>query len=208
MSTKARQKPQRDRHQEILEAASRVITDRGLAETRIQDIAEVCGVSPGLILYYFESKDRLLAEALTYANDQFYLRPARELRKMPAAHDRLTRVIELSVPGLLPEYDLLDEWALWLEIWVRALRDPEMAKEREMLDRRWVQSIAEVIRYGRQTGEFPSDGPDADDLAMQFGAMMDGLAIQVMLNDTVMTPQRMFDICTDVAGRLIGSTDG
>jgi AcrR family transcriptional regulator len=208
MTTKPRQKPQRDRHQEILEAASRVITDRGLAETRIQDIAEVCGVSPGLILYYFESKDRLLAEALTFANDQFYLRTARELRKMPAAKDRLARVIELSVPGLLPEYDLLDEWALWLEIWVRALRDPEMAKEREMLDRRWVQSIAEVIRYGRQTGEFPADGTDADDLAMQFGAMMDGLAIQVMLNDTVMTPKRMFDICTDVAARLIGSTEG
>jgi len=120
----------------------------------------------------------LLAEALTFANDQFYLRTARELRKMPAAKERLARVIELSVPGLLPEYDLLDEWALWLEIWVRALRDPEMAKEREMLDRRWVQSIAEMIRYGRQTGEFPGDGTDADDLAMQFGAMMDGLAIQ------------------------------
>ena len=37
-----------------------VITDRGLAETRISDIAERAGVSPGLILYYFESKDRLL----------------------------------------------------------------------------------------------------------------------------------------------------
>ena len=45
MATKTR-KPQRDRHQEILEAASRVITDRGLAETRIQDIADACGVSP------------------------------------------------------------------------------------------------------------------------------------------------------------------
>jgi AcrR family transcriptional regulator len=204
-AAKTRQRPQRDRHQEILEAASRVITDRGLAETRIQDIADACGVSPGLILYYFESKDRLLAEALTYANDQFYLRTARELRRMPAAKERLERLIELSVPGLLPEYDLLDEWALWFEIWVRALRDPEMAKEREMLDRRWVLSIAEVIRYGRQTGEFSTEGPDADDLALEFGAMMDGLAIQVLLNDTVMTPKRMYDICTDVAERLIGS---
>ena len=77
---------------------------------------------------------------------------------MPSAADRMERLIQLSVPGLLPEFALLDEWALWLEIWVRALRDPQMAKEREMLDRRWVQSIAEVIRYGRQTGEFPSDG--------------------------------------------------
>ncbi len=204
MTTKTRQKPQRDRHQEILEAASRVITDRGLAETRIQDIAEACGVSPGLILYYFESKDRLLVEALTYANDQFYLQTARELRKMPAARDRLQRVIELSVPGYLPEYNLLDEWALWLEIWVRALRDPQMAKEREGLDRRWAQFIAEVIRYGRQTGEFPAEGHDADELGVQFSAMTDGLAIQVLLNDTVMTPQRMFDICTEWANMLIG----
>jgi len=162
MSTRARAKPQRDRHQEIVEAAAQVITDRGLAETRIQDIADRCGVSPGLILYYFGSKDRLLVEALTYANDQSYLRMSRELRKMPAASERMDRLIQLSVPGLLPEYSLLDEWALWLEIWVRALRDPQMAKERETLDRRWVQSISEVIRYGRQTGEFPSDAADAD----------------------------------------------
>lgn len=200
---KTRQK-QRDRHQEILEAASAVITEKGMAETRIQDIAERCGVSPGLILYYFESKDRLLVEALTYTNDQFYLRVSREMRRMTSAKERLNRLIELSVPGLLPEYSLLDEWALWLEIWVRALRDPELAKEREALDRRWVQSIADVIRYGRQTGEFPTENHDADDLALQLGAVIDGLAIQVMLNDTLMTPSRMKEIATDVAKRLIG----
>jgi len=207
MTGKTRQKQQRDRHQEILEAAAQVITNRGLAETRIQDIAERCGVSPGLILYYFESKDRLLVEALTYANDQFYLRVSRELRRMPSAKERLARLLELSVPGYLPEYSLLDEWALWLEIWVRALRDTQMAKEREALERRWVQSIADLIRYGRQTGEFAADGHDADDLAMQIGAMIDGLAIQVLLNDTATTPARMLEIVTDVAARLIGIPD-
>jgi len=208
---KARQK-QRDRRQEILDAAAVVITERGLADTRIQDIAERCGVSPGLILYYFESKDRLLVEALIHANDTFYLRVSREMRQLPSAKERMSRMIELSVPGLLPEYSLLDEWALWVEVWVRALRDPRIAKEREALDRRWVQSLADIIRYGRQTGEFPGDEPgneprnerDADDLALQLGAVMDGLAIQVLLNDTVMTPTRMQEIVTDAATRLVG----
>ena len=67
------------------------------------------------------------------------------------------------MPGLLPEYERLDEWALWIEIWVRALRDPQLAKEREVLDRRWRQSIADIVRHGRDTGEFP-DGVDADEL--------------------------------------------
>jgi AcrR family transcriptional regulator len=193
----------KDRHQEILEAAARVITARGLADTRIQDIAERCGVSPGLILYYFESKDRLLVEALTFANDQFYLRLSRELRRMRSARERLVRLIELSVPGLLPEFERLDEWALWIEIWVLALRDPSMAKEREVLDRRWRQSIADVIRHGRSTGEFP-EGEAADDLGVVLGALIDGLAIQVLMNDSALSPERMQKVCVDVAAKLIG----
>src|SRR4029078_6058787 len=129
--SRTRPKGSKDRHQEILEAAARVITDRGLAETRISDIAERCGASPCLILYYFESKDRLLVEALTYANDQFYLRLSRELRRIPSARKQLDRVIKLSAPGLLPEYERLDAGALWIEIWVRALRNPALAKERD-----------------------------------------------------------------------------
>jgi AcrR family transcriptional regulator len=200
---RARQKQQKDRHQEILEAASRVITERGLAETRIQDIAERCGVSPGLILYYFESKDRLLVEALTYANDKYYLEQSRELRRIDSARGRLERLVQLSVPGLLDEYERLEEWALWLEIWVRALRDPSLAREREVLDRRWRQSIADIVRHGRETGEFP-DGADPDELGIELGALIDGLAIQVLLNDTVLTAERMHDVCMDVAARLIG----
>jgi len=202
---RTRPKQQKDRHQEILDAAARVITDRGLAETRIQDIAERCGVSPGLILYYFESKDRLLVEALTYANDKYYLAQSRELRRIATARGQLERLVELSVPGLLDEYERLEEWALWLEIWVRALRDPSLAREREVLDRRWRQSIADIIRAGRESGEFP-DGNDADDLGMELGALIDGLAVQVLLNDTVLTPQRMKEVCLDVASRLIGFT--
>jgi len=200
---RTRQKQSKDRHQEILDAAARVITDRGLAETRIQDIAERCGVSPGLILYYFESKDRLLVEALTYANDKYYLAQSRELRRITSARGQLERLVELSVPGLLDEYERLEEWALWLEIWVRALRDPSLAREREALDRRWRQSISDIVRRGRETGEFP-DGNDSDELGMEIGALIDGLAVQVLLNDTVLTPARMRAVCLDVAARLIG----
>ena len=122
---------------------------------------------------------------------------------MDSARQQLERLVELSVPGLLPEYERLDEWALWIEIWVRALRDPKLAQEREVLDRRWRQSIADIIRLGRSTGEFP-DGEDADQLGLELGAMIDGLAIQVLMNDTAFTPTRMYEVCMDVSARLIG----
>ena len=34
--------------------------------------------------------------------------------------------------------------------------------------------------------------------------MIDGLAIQVLMNDTAFTPTRMHDVCRDVAAKLIG----
>lgn len=193
----------KDRRQEILSAAAQVITDRGLAETRIQDIAEACGVSTGLILYYFESKDRLLAEALTFANDQFYLRTSREIRRIPSAREQLRRVIDLSVPGYLPEYGRLDEWALWIEVWVRALRDPEMAKDREALDQRWRSQLAEIIRGGQGSGEF-SSAEDPDELALRIAALMDGLAIQVIMDDSVVTTERMHRTCIEVSAQVLG----
>jgi len=197
-----RPKATKDRHQEILDAAARVITERGLADTRISDVAEAAGVSPGLILYYFDSKDRLLSEALTFANDQFFLRMSREIRRIPSAKDQLRHLIDLSVPGYQPEYGKLDEWALWIEVWVRALRDPQMAKDREVLDQRWRQSIAEIVRAGQASGEF---GPsDAEEVALRLGSLIDGLAIQVIMNDSQVSPERMHRACMEVAASLIG----
>ena len=192
----------KDRHQEILDAAARVITERGLAETRISDVADAAGVSPGLILYYFDSKDRLLAEALTYANDDFFVRMSREIRRLPTAREQLRRVIDLSVPGYLPEYGKLDEWALWIEVWVRALRDPETAKDREVLDQRWRAQISDIIRIGQASGEFVAG--DADAFALPIAALIDGLAIQVIMNDSTVTAQRMHRSCMEVAAHVLG----
>ena len=197
----------KDRHQEILDAAARVITDRGLAETRISDIAEQAGVSPGLILYYFESKDRLLSEALTFANDQFYLRMSREIRRIDSAKEQLRRLIDLSVPGYLPEYGRLDEWALWIEVWVRALRDAEMAKDREVLDQRWRSQIADIVRGGQASGEFTST-EDPDELALRLASLIDGLAIQVIMNDSLVTTERMHRTTMAVAANTLGFEPG
>ena len=193
----------KDRHREILDAAARVITDRGLAETRISDIAEQAGVSPGLILYYFESKDRLLSEALTFANDQFYLRMSREIRRIPSAREQLRRLIDLSVPGYLPDYGRLDEWALWIEVWVRALRDTDMAKDREVLDQRWRSQIADIVRGGQASGEFSST-LDPEDLSLRIAALIDGLAIQVIMNDSLVSSERMHRTMVEVAAQTLG----
>ena len=72
-----------------------------------------------------------------------------------------------------------------------------VAKDREALDRRWRDAITEIVRAGQKRGEF---GPvDAEDFAVRLGAMIDGLAIQVVLGDPQVNAARMFEICFRMA---------
>lgn len=195
----------KDRQTQILRAATSVIFERGLADTRITDIAQRAGVSTGLVIYYFKTKEHLLTQALAHLNDRFYLQVSRMMLDLPTARQQLDRLIDLSVPGLLDgDDDRRDEWALWIEVWGKALRDPHMAREREVLDRRWRDTIAAVIRHGQETGDFPAG--DAEDMALRLSAVMDGLSVQVVLNDALVTPNRMRTTCRDVAAREIGFT--
>jgi AcrR family transcriptional regulator len=159
----------------ILAAAAAVISERGLAGTRISDVAERAGTSAPAVLYWFETKDQLLAEALTFADDRFYANLTGELARLPTATARLERLVELW-PS---DGDV--ETALWMELWVRALHDPRLNATRERLDRRWREEIAAIVREGQARGEF---GPaDPDQVALVLGALMDGFAIQVALGD-------------------------
>ena len=58
-------RPQVDhiRKPQILNAAGEVIARKGVDATRIADVAEAAGTSPAAVIYWFESRDELLAAA-------------------------------------------------------------------------------------------------------------------------------------------------
>jgi AcrR family transcriptional regulator len=184
----------------ILTAAAEVISERGVQNTRISDVAERAGTSAPGVLYWFPTKDQLLAEALQFSDDRFYESLTSELEALSSPTDRLARLIELW-PA---EGD--GETVLWMELWVRALRDPQLAKTRERLDRRWREAIADVVRDGQASGEFGGD--DADDLALLLGAVLDGYAIQLALGDPAVTSDVVRRHCLQLAMRGVEHDQG
>jgi AcrR family transcriptional regulator len=188
-------RPQIDhiRKPQLLTAAAEVIAERGMAATRISDIAERAGTSPPAVLYWFESRDELLAEALTFAEESYYDQLEGRLEGHDSASARLIELIASSGAG--------DDWALWMELWTRALRDPGMRKARQRLDDRWREQIAEIVRQGQDAGEF--GGPEPERVALEMAALIDGLAVQVTLGDRVVSPELMQSTCVEVAERLL-----
>ena len=191
------------RRRQILQAAVEVLTEQGLCDTRIATVAERAGASPALVIYYFGRRDLLLAEALTFSEESFYAETARQLAEIASARDQLARLIQLSCSaGKADGQNWLDEWVLWLDLWARAPRDANVARDREKLDRRWRDTIAGIVRRGQQDGEF---GPvDAKEFSLRLAALIDGLAIQVVLGDPEVSPERMFDLCIGTAARELG----
>ena len=188
------------RHQ-ILKAAVRVIAEKGLCDTGIKDVADQAGTSPALVIYYFGTKDTLLAEALAFADERFYAETAEAVARMDSARDRLVELVR-STCSVGEAEDDFDEWVLWLDLWARAAHKPDVARDRQTMDRRWRTTIGEIVRQGQAAGEFAP--VDAAAFALRLAALIDGLAVLVVLKDPDVTRERMFDLCMETCAGELG----
>ena len=196
-----RPKISRKRRHQILEAAVEVIVERGVCKARIADVAERGGTSAPLVLYYFESKDKLLTEALAFAEDRFYLAIFAEMTDLETASQRLVRLIELTCGHVSTAEILREDVALWTELWSRALRDERAGRKRAALDRRWRRTIADIVREGQRAGEFAEI--DADSFSMLLASLLDGVALQHLLGDPEAGYKEARDICVGLACRYL-----
>ena len=189
------------RREQMLRAALEVIAERGYPDTRIADVAERTGISPALVIYYFKTRDHLLTEAIRYAEDGWYAGSQRRMSALPTAAARLEELVAMSC---LPEDDPepKSSWTIWLDFWAQAARNAEVARLRRASDQRWRETIAVQVRAGQQAGEF---GPvDADEFADALSALLDGMAVQIALDDPVVDPVRAFEISMRFVARTLG----
>jgi AcrR family transcriptional regulator len=186
------------RREEILAATVTEVQKSGLAHTRVSDIAGALGVSPALIFYHFETKDRLLAEAFAYAAERDLVRLAKAVDGPGTATTRLRAVLRLYSPvGSTPP-----GWTLWVDAWAAALRSPELRRVSKRLDLQWKDAVADIIASGVESGEFRCDDPHA--AAWRITALIDGLAIQVTVHRGLLTRSEMADWVSGQAAYELG----
>lgn len=174
--TKARQRSARE---QILDAAVERIATDGIDGVRIARIAMDARVSTSLVHYHFESREALLAEALEHsfelAGD---VRIGEGEGEAPSHTHRLAAMIDqcLPHPGTLER-----DWLLWVELWLRAARRPELRKTAARLYERMHAWFAGAIEAGISAGEFAEC--DVDALTDRVLAMLDGFGIRALVRD-------------------------
>ena len=191
------------RREQLLRAALEVIQERGFPETRIADVAERAGTSPALVIYYFKTKDQLLTEAIRYSEDNWYAAGTRRVAAIPTAAGRIEELVAMSC---LPEADAepSTSWVLWLDLCAQSARHPEVASVRQKSDERWRETICSLVVAGQEAGEFGQVDPV--DFADSLAAMMDGLAVQIALDDLSVDAGRAFELSMRYVSGQLGFT--
>jgi AcrR family transcriptional regulator len=194
------------RRQQLLRSALEVIVARGYADTRIADVAEHAGTSPALVIYYFKTRDQLLTEALRYSEGAWYAAGTQRLAAIATAVGRLTELIAMTC---LPDTDpaARTEWLLWLDLWALSPRNQGVAAVRRKFDERWRQTITTTVLFGQETGEFDT-AADAGSFAVTLSALLDGMAVQIALDDPDVPPSRAYDLAMRFAAGQLGFSLG
>ncbi len=163
------------RREEILRATVAQIESVGLHALRMSDVARALSVSPALIVYHFQTKETLIAEAFTWAAQQDLDRLEKLIAGLPTALDRLGTALDWYAPT-----GRAKGWLLWIEGWAAALREPELRQVGREVDLRWKESLIAIIQDGVGTGEFAAADPRG--AAWRITALLDGLAVQTIVH--------------------------
>jgi AcrR family transcriptional regulator len=187
----------------ILGAAVRRIAQEGIDDVRIARIAFDAGVSTSLVHYHFETREALLAEALEYSYER--AGDARissgELPVASHAH-RLRSMIEQCLPTT-PWLE--EDWVLWVELWLRAVRHPDLRPVAERLYRRLHEWFAAEIAAGVKAREFVPC--DADAVADRTLAVIDGFGIRTLIGDRSVPLARAREAVQAALARELGLGD-
>jgi AcrR family transcriptional regulator len=156
----------------VLRAALDLITEVGIDQVRLAEIARRAGMSSGQVMYYFDTKEHILLETLAWREYEDTERRRADLAKAGDDWARLDQFIESYLPGSRTD----PTWKLWLEAWARAPHNAEVSEFLDALLTPWREDLADIVRHGAACGVFRLRG-SAEDFTVRFCALLDGLAI-------------------------------
>ncbi|MEV5547819.1 TetR family transcriptional regulator [Streptomyces sp. NPDC052309] len=179
-----------ERRQRIIDAAIRVVGEKGIAGLSHRTVAAEADVPLGSTTYHFATLDELLVAALRQANEGF--------AKVVAAHPALADP-HADLAGELAR--VLGEWLggdrtgveLEYELYLAALRRPALRP----VAAEWAEGVADLL--SRRT-----DAVTARALV----ALMDGICLQVLLTDVPYDEGYAREVLARVIGREAGVDRG
>ena len=193
---KPRTRRPQERRQDLLDAAVKVFSEKGVRDTTVADICAAAGVAKGTFYLYFESREHLLAALRELLVDQQIERAASYYERV-GTEDIWTLVDAMTdamVDLLYAQRDIIH--AVTSEGLI-----PETAEIFAECERKINAIVADGIRTGIEQGEFEVSHPEAVASLLSHG--VDGAVVDAILYDSGLTQEEIKSAAKEVARKVL-----
>ncbi len=198
---------------QMVEATLRSVARHGLRETTLASVSREAGLSQGVAVFYFESKDRLLAAAFRH-HYEVYRRNWQEA--IAAADgdpvDRLAAMIRADFSPVVFNREAL---AVWHAYWGEATARPIYAEIAEEFDSERHQAVSAICAELAGCGPDQGRGQGCDqgrdqgrEVATAIDALTDGLWLRAHLSQVWREPEEALRLTACVVERLLPGPEG
>ena len=180
----------------IVQAAIDVFVEKGYARTRVQDIAERAGFTPGALYVHFPDRASLLAEAIVHEASRLFTEALAEAADVSPGEGPLSRVMAHSAAQ---EGTVVDR--LILEGFAVAARDPESRAQLDsalnLIDETLEGAIRESVANEGIRPEF-----DTEAVRSFFSSWILGLIVQRALGLPRPDEAAYFELVYEMTGAI------
>ncbi|HWO62258.1 MAG TPA: TetR family transcriptional regulator C-terminal domain-containing protein [Umezawaea sp.] len=194
------------RRRAVVDALFRVVRREGVEQASLRNVADEAGLAIGSVRHYFDSHDELLVFALRELEDRVEARMRAGAERIFAAgtSDERGPLVEALLGELLPlDADRRDESVIWLAF-VTAARTRPLLRPSALRLHQGVRMIVGKVLTGAVTyGALPA-GLDLAVETERLAALLDGLAVNAVLQPDLTTPEVMTAVLRRHLAELAG----
>lgn len=143
------------RRGQLIEATIATLAARGFARTTLTEVARTAGLSHGLVLFHFETKEKLLAETLAWLAEEYRQNWQEALRT--AGDDPAMQLRALIDADFAPAVSTPDRLAAWCAFWGEAQSRPMYQESCGEKDAAYNEVMEAICARLKAEGGYPGD---------------------------------------------------
>jgi TetR/AcrR family transcriptional repressor of bet genes len=163
--------------QQLIAATVRIIARHGFSSTTLAKVAQDAGMSPGIVNFYFTSKDQLLIAVLKSLSDEFMGRLEHALAE--SGIDPAENLQALIAAVLDPTLSQPDKCAVWYAFWGEAGARAEYMRICGERDEAYHRALLALCRQLAESAP-PGSQPDAEAITLALLGLLDQLWQDIM----------------------------
>ncbi len=196
-----RRLPEQQRKQLIIDATLKCLASYSLGDTTVRRIAEIAGVTPGLVTHHFKSKEELIAEAYRYLSEKFlsdYRRASNEESDDPI--ERLRSLISVMFQPQTLDRELLK---IWTSFWTLVLSDKRLEAVHQLTAKKTRNHLCGLIKAALLVRKKTVDESEIHELSIAILSLLDGMWLAWGLDPDLFEPDQARGIAFEmISARL------